>query len=93
MYLGEIIELAGRAELFAEPLHPYTQALLSALNLPGRPSARERLIAGEVPSPAAPPPGCRFHTRCPRQMAACASETPKFQEIKPGHRVACHLYR
>ena len=93
MYLGEIVELAERAELFADPLHPYTQALLSALNLPDRPAAREKLIAGEVPSPAAPPLGCRFHTRCPRKIEVCTEEPPVFQEIKPAHWAACHLYR
>jgi oligopeptide/dipeptide ABC transporter ATP-binding protein len=91
MYLGEIVELAGRAELFDFPLHPYTQALLSSLNLPGRPR-REKLIAGEVPSPAAPPPGCRFHTRCPRRMDICEREAPEFREIRPEHRASCHLY-
>ncbi len=93
MYLGQIVELAERAELFACPLHPYTQALLSALNLPGRQQPRERLLTGEVPSPIAPPPGCRFHTRCPKKMAICSQEAPAFQEIRPAHWVARHLYR
>jgi oligopeptide/dipeptide ABC transporter ATP-binding protein len=93
MYLGEIVELAERAELFAYPLHPYTQALLSALNLPDRPSPREKLLTGEVPSPAAPPPGCRFHTRCPRRMAICTQKAPAFQEIRTAHWASCHLYR
>jgi len=92
MYLGQIVELAERAELFASPLHPYTQALLSALNLPDR-KQRERLLTGEVPSPAAPPPGCRFHTRCPKKMTICSQEIPTFQEIQPVHWAACHLYR
>ena len=92
MYLGQIVELAERAELFASPLHPYTQALLSALNLLDR-QQRERLLTGEVPSPAAPPPGCRFHTRCPKKMTICSQETPAFQEIRPVHWAACHLYR
>jgi len=91
MYLGQIVELAERAELFASPLHPYTQALLSALNLPDR-KQRERLLTGEVPSPAAPPPGCRFHTRCPKKMTICSQEIPTFQEIQPVHWAACHLY-
>jgi oligopeptide transport system ATP-binding protein len=93
MYLGQIVELAGRAELFASPLHPYTQALLSALNLPDRQQPRERLLTGEVPSPAAPPSGCRFHTRCPKKMTICSQEIPAFQEIRPVHWAACHLYR
>ncbi len=93
MYLGQIVELAEREELFAFPLHPYTQALLAALNLAGRPSAGERLITGEVPSPAAPPPGCRFHTRCPKKMTICTKEAPALQEVRQSHWVTCHLYR
>ncbi|OGO42705.1 MAG: hypothetical protein A2137_01410 [Chloroflexi bacterium RBG_16_58_8] len=93
MYLGQIVELAERTELFAYPLHPYTQALLSALNLPDRLATREKLLKGEVPSPAAPPPGCRFHTRCPKKMTICTQEAPIFQEIRPAHWTACHLYR
>jgi oligopeptide/dipeptide ABC transporter ATP-binding protein len=88
MYLGQIVELAGRTELFAHPLHPYSRALLSALNLPGW--QRERLT-GEVPSALAPPPGCRFHTRCPEKMDICSREMPSFREIRPAHWVACHL--
>ncbi len=92
MYLGQIVELAERAELFACPLHPYTRALLSSLNLPDRRMPRGRPLTGEVPSPIAPPPGCRFHTRCPEKMAICSQEAPELQEIRPAHWVACHLY-
>lgn len=92
MYLGQIVELAERAEVFAYPLNPYTQALLSSLSLPGPQSSRE-LLTGEVPSPAAPPPGCRFHTRCPRKMDICSQEAPIFHEIRHAHWTACHLYR
>jgi len=90
MYLGQIVELAERTELFAYPLHPYSRALLSALNLPGWQRQRERLT-GEVPSALAPPPGCRFHTRCPEKMEICSREAPAFREIRPAHWAACHL--
>jgi peptide/nickel transport system ATP-binding protein len=93
MYLGQIVESADSTELCANPLHPYTQALLVAA-LPAHPDAkRERLaLTGEIPSALAPPSGCRFHTRCPRAMARCAEEVPVSREVAPGHAVACHLY-
>ena len=93
MYLGQIVESAESTELCARPLHPYTQALLVAA-LPAHPDdKRERLaLAGEIPSALAPPPGCRFHTRCPRAMPRCAQEMPVSREVAPGHAVACHLY-
>jgi oligopeptide/dipeptide ABC transporter ATP-binding protein len=93
MYLGHLVEIADSAELCAHPLHPYTQALLIAA-LPAHPDAKhERLaITGEIPSALAPPPGCRFHTRCPRAMPRCSVEAPVSKEVAPGHRVACHLY-
>jgi oligopeptide transport system ATP-binding protein len=93
MYLGQIVELAESIELCNEPLHPYTQALFTAA-LPAHPDdKREKLtIAGEVPSAIAPPPGCRFHPRCPKAMPRCAVETPIRKELSPGHTVACHLY-
>ncbi len=92
MYLGEIVELASRAALFANPLHPYTEALLAAVPVPDPERPRQRLIlGGEVPSPSNPPAGCRFHTRCPYVMARCRSEPPRFREVTPGHFAACHL--
>ena len=93
MYLGQIVEMAESIELCNEPLHPYTQALFTAA-LPAHPDdKREKLtISGEVPSAIAPPPGCRFHPRCPMAMPRCAVEAPVRQEVSAGHTVACHLY-
>ena len=93
MYLGQIVETADSTELCANPLHPYTQALLIAA-LPAHPDdKRERLaITGEIPSALAPPSGCRFHTRCPRAMPRCTDEAPVSREVAHGHAVACHLY-
>jgi peptide/nickel transport system ATP-binding protein len=94
MYLGTIVEQAGADVLYAAPRHPYTMALLSAVPVPD-PVVEERrervILRGDLPSPAAPPPGCRFHTRCPFvRPTRCADERPALREIGPGHRVACH---
>jgi oligopeptide/dipeptide ABC transporter ATP-binding protein len=94
MYLGRIVETASRRALFAEPRHPYTQALLAAIPRPEPESARpRRLVGGDVPSPLAPPPGCRFHTRCPHTRARCREETPPLEADATGHGVACHYWR
>ncbi|MBS3680898.1 dipeptide ABC transporter ATP-binding protein [Ornithinibacillus massiliensis] len=93
MYLGEIVEEAPTESLFASPLHPYTQALLSAVPGKHRTQARERIVLkGEIPSPLDPPTGCMFHTRCPFATDRCKVEIPQKKEISPGHVVACHLY-
>lgn len=95
MYLGKMMELASKKELYAEPLHPYTQALLSAVPVPRKKGAmkRERIILkGELPSPANPPKGCVFHTRCPAAFDLCRQVNPDFKEVKSNHFAACHLY-
>jgi peptide/nickel transport system ATP-binding protein/oligopeptide transport system ATP-binding protein len=90
MYLGKVVELAGRDELFRNPLHPYTQALMSAIPIPDPTAKRERIILqGDVPSPLNPPKGCRFHPRCPVAIDVCSKMEPPLIQIRPGHQTAC----
>lgn len=94
MYLGKIVEIADKKELFADTMHPYTQALISAVPVPNPDYKKERIILkGDVPSPANPPKGCRFHPRCSKVMKICSEIEPKLVEIKKGHFCACHLYK
>ena len=90
MYLGRIVEVASAEELYANPLHPYTRALLSAIPVPDPRHKRDRIVLkGDVPTPINPPSGCRFHTRCPEAVAECAQIDPDLREVSPGHTVAC----
>ena len=92
MYLGSLVELAPKNELYDNPLHPYTKALLSAVPIPDPTIKRERIILkGDIPSPANPPSGCKFHTRCPYAMDKCKKEAPEYKCVGKDHFVACHL--
>ena len=93
MYLGKIVEIATDYDMYHNPRHPYTQALLSAVPVPD-PGARKKriLLKGDVPSPLDPPSGCAFHTRCPKKKDVCTQEQPVFEDLSNGHRVACHFY-
>jgi oligopeptide/dipeptide ABC transporter ATP-binding protein len=92
MYLGSLVELAPKAELYKNPQHPYTKALLSAVPVPDPTAKRERIILqGDIPSPANPPKGCKFHTRCPYATKRCAEEVPEYRDLGGGHFAACHL--
>lgn len=95
MYLGRLMEVADKESLYEEPLHPYTRALLSAVPIPRKKGERKReriVLQGDLPSPANPPKGCVFHTRCPQAMDICGQVTPELKQEKTGHYVACHLY-
>jgi len=94
MYVGKIVELAATTELFANPKHPYTEALMSAIPLPDpRPREKRILLTGEVANPANPPSGCYFHPRCTYAKDVCSAEEPAFEEVTPGHYVKCHRAR
>jgi peptide/nickel transport system ATP-binding protein len=93
MYLGDLVEFGSKKQIFGNPLHPYTEALLSAAPVPDPTAVKNRIILeGSIPSPANPPSGCKFHTRCWKRMDICDKVIPDVREVEPGHTVACHLY-
>lgn len=93
MYLGKMVESASTKELFKEPLHPYTKALMSAVPVPDPDAPRNQIVlSGDVPNPSSPPPGCTFHTRCPMAKEICRCEAPEWKEVSSEHFLACHLY-
>ena len=93
MYLGSMVEFGDKKSIFSNPLHPYTQALFSAVPNPNPDVKMQRIVLkGDIPSPANPPKGCKFHTRCPRAMEVCSHIAPVYKEYEPGHFAACHLY-
>lgn len=93
MYLGSMVETASKEEIFAHPLHPYTEALFSAIPVPDPDYKMNRIILeGSIPSPARPPSGCKFHTRCAKAMPKCSETAPEMIEAAPGHFVSCHLF-
>ena len=93
MYLGNIVEFGTTEELFANPLHPYTKALFSAIPIPDPDAKMKRIILeGSIPSPANPPAGCKFHTRCAQCMEKCKTQAPERKDMGNGHYVCCHLY-
>jgi peptide/nickel transport system ATP-binding protein/oligopeptide transport system ATP-binding protein len=93
MYLGRLVELSNKTELYNRPYHPYTAALLEAAPIPDANIKKQRkILSGDLPSPLSPPEGCHFHPRCPSVMDICKKEVPKFQEYKPDHWVRCFLY-
>src|SRR5207245_3167002 len=94
MYLGRIVEATDKTSLFEMPLHPYTEALLSAVPIPkyGARSRKPVILTGDVPSPINPPPGCQFHTRCPYAMPRCRHDAPHLRQIQPRHWPSCHLH-
>ena len=94
MYLGEIVELAPVKSLYATPLHPYTRSLLSSVPIPDphQKNRKKVILQGDVPSPRNPPPGCRFHTRCPECMDICTQKKPPARQVEDGHIVSCHLH-
>jgi oligopeptide/dipeptide ABC transporter ATP-binding protein len=93
MYLGKIVEMADHDQLYRNPLHPYTKALLSAVPIPDPERKQQRMIlTGDVPSPINPPTGCRFHPRCPKRFEPCDQVEPEIKVVMTDHEVACHLY-